>query len=69
MENDGLRDELDRLRGEVEELRERLSAMAANRRIFAAGPAGDIVAMAPGRRPQRLPDGGTALVVWRPTSY
>src|SRR3712207_2398434 len=42
VENDGLRDELERLRDEVEELRSRLSS---GRRVFAAGPAGDIVAV------------------------
>ena len=63
LENDGLRDEVERLRGELEELRERL---AAGRRVFAAGRAGDIVAMQPGRRPERGGPGSTALVVWRP---
>jgi MerR family transcriptional regulator/heat shock protein HspR len=62
-ENDALRDELDRLRGEVEELRSRLSSA---RRVFAAGPAGDIVAVAPGRRPERAGRVSSALVVWRP---
>ncbi len=40
--------------------------LAERRRVFAAGPAGDIVAMAPGRRPARLPAETSALVVWRP---
>ena len=62
-ENDALRDELDRLRGEVEEVRSRLSSA---RRVFAAGPAGDIVAVAPGRRPERMGPASSALVVWRP---
>ena len=62
-ENDALRDELDRMRGEVEELRSRLSSA---RRVFAAGPAGDIVAVAPGRRPERTGTISSALVVWRP---
>jgi len=62
-ENDVLRDELDRLRGEVEELRSRLSS---TRRVFAAGPAGDIVAVAPGRRPERMGPASSALVIWRP---
>jgi MerR family transcriptional regulator/heat shock protein HspR len=62
-ENDALRDELERLRGEAEELRARI---ASARRVFAAGPAGDIVAVAPGRRPQRTGPVSSALVVWRP---
>jgi MerR family transcriptional regulator, heat shock protein HspR len=66
MENDQLRDELDRLRGEVEELRARLSA---GRRVFAAGVAGDIVAMPPGRRPERGGPSASALVVWRPPHH
>jgi MerR family transcriptional regulator/heat shock protein HspR len=62
-ENDALRDEVGRLRAQVEELSSRL---AAGRRVFAAGPAGDIVAVAPGRRPRRAGPVGNALVVWRP---
>src|SRR4051794_33129800 len=50
-ENDALHDELDRLRGEVEELRARLSS---TRRAFAAGPARAILAAAPGPRPGRV---------------
>jgi MerR family transcriptional regulator/heat shock protein HspR len=69
VENDRLRDETARLHEEVAALRERLAALGGNRRVFAAGPAGDIVAMAPGRRPQRAQDGGNALVVWRPTRH
>jgi len=65
-ENDALRDELDRLRGEVEELRSRLSSA---RRVFAAGPAGDIVAVAPGRLPDRMGPASSALVVWRPQGH
>ena len=66
VDNDGLRDELERLRVEVEELRSRLSA---GRRVFAAGPAGDIVAVAPGRRPARPGPASSALVVWRPRNH
>jgi MerR family transcriptional regulator, heat shock protein HspR len=66
VENDDLRDELERLRGEVEELRSRLSS---GRRVFAAGPAGDIVAVAPGRRPRRTEAASSALVVWRPQNH
>ena len=54
------------LRSELEELRSRL---AAGRRVFAAGPAGDIVAVAPGRRPQRPGPASSALVVWRPQTH
>jgi MerR family transcriptional regulator/heat shock protein HspR len=66
LENDRLRDEVDRLRGEIEELRDRLSA---GRRVFAAGRAGDIVAMPPGRRPERGGPASSALVVWRPSAH
>ena len=66
VDNDGLRDEVDRLRAEAEELRFRLSA---GRRVFAAGPAGDIVAVPPGRRPARTGPASSALVVWRPQSH
>ncbi len=62
---------------EVAELAEQVSRLRAERdealalvgrasRVFAAGPAGDIVAMPHGRRPVRRPGAGTALVVWRP---
>jgi len=65
VENDRLREQADRLRAEIDELRHRLSA---GRRVFAAGPAGDIVAIAPGRRPsERLDPSTAALVVWRPS--
>lgn len=64
LENDELREEVRRLADEVERLREQVGP---SRRIFAAGPAGDIVAMALGRRPDRLPPASTSLVVWRPT--
>jgi MerR family transcriptional regulator/heat shock protein HspR len=52
-----LREHVARLREELEDLHVRLST---SRRVFAAGPAGDIVAVPPGRRPP------AALVVWRP---
>jgi MerR family transcriptional regulator/heat shock protein HspR len=55
-ENDALRDELEVVR----------SRLSAARRVFAAGPAGDIVAVAPGRRPERMGPASSALVVWRP---
>jgi len=66
VESDTLRDEVERLRAEVEELHSRL---ASGRRVFAAGPAGDIVAVAPGRRPQRGGPASSALVVWRPQTH
>jgi MerR family transcriptional regulator/heat shock protein HspR len=66
LENDRLRETVDAVRAEVEELRERL---AASRRVFAAGPEGDIVAVAPGRRPRRFDPRSTALVVWRPDAH
>jgi MerR family transcriptional regulator/heat shock protein HspR len=54
-----LRDELDATREELRRTR------AAADRVFAAGAAGDIVAMPQGRRPRRR-EVSTALVVWRP---
>ncbi len=62
-EHDALRDRLSELLAEVEELR---TGLAAGPRVFAAGPAGDVVAMAPGRRPVGVSRGRGALVVWRP---
>ncbi len=61
---DGLREQLVRLSDELSEARARL---ATGQRVFAADPTGDIVAVRPGRRPQRssAPSSG-ALVVWRP---
>ena len=58
----GLREQLDDLLAEIAHLRARVRA---GNRVFAAGPAGDIVAVPPGQRPQR-PVTSTALVVWRP---
>jgi MerR family transcriptional regulator/heat shock protein HspR len=63
LENDRLRSRLDRLTAELAELRSRL---LAGRRVFAADPAGGIVAMSPGQRPERASSPGAALVVWRP---
>lgn len=62
VENERLRGEVDRLAAELDDLRARL---LAGRRVFAADAAGGIVAMAPGRRPERS-SAGSALVVWRP---
>ena len=63
--------EADSLRRKVSQLHDELlaarDAMQRSRRVFAAGPAGDVVAMAAGRRPQRSSFGpGSSLVVWRP---
>src|SRR5512142_678221 len=63
LENERLRGHLDRLTTELDELRSRL---LAGRRVFAADPAGGIVAMSPGQRPERSSTAGSALVVWRP---
>lgn len=63
LENGRLRAEVSRLRADLEELHVRL---ATSRRVFAAGPAGDIVAVQPGRRPERFGSSSGALVVWRP---
>jgi MerR family transcriptional regulator, heat shock protein HspR len=60
----GLREQGQRLLEELALLRARLRTGG---RVFAADPGGDIVAVAPGRRPQR-PATSTALVVWRPRS-
>jgi MerR family transcriptional regulator/heat shock protein HspR len=66
-----LEHEADALRAKVSELTQELEqayvAMQRSQRVFAAGPAGDVVAMQPGRRPVRSAFGpGSALVVWRP---
>ena len=62
--------QVDALRHRVSELSadldQALSAAQRARRVFAAGPAGDVVAVQPGRRPRRTPRTGSALVVWRP---
>jgi MerR family transcriptional regulator/heat shock protein HspR len=65
-----LQRQVDALREETARLHRELAAThAAERgrpRVFAAGAAGDIVALAPGQRPRRPPAAGSALVVWRP---
>jgi MerR family transcriptional regulator/heat shock protein HspR len=63
--------QVDALRHRVRELTEDLEAalgeLQRSRRVFAAGPAGEVVAVPRGRRPDRSAFGpGTALVVWRP---
>jgi MerR family transcriptional regulator/heat shock protein HspR len=62
-ENRALRAQLERVSEDLELLRTRLRAGG---RVFAADRGGDIVAVPPGRRPQR-PATSTALVVWRPS--
>jgi MerR family transcriptional regulator/heat shock protein HspR len=62
LDNERLRGTVGQLMTELEQLRARL---LTGRRVFAADTEGGIVAMAPGRRPQRSASSG-ALVVWRP---
>lgn len=54
-----------RVRDLVDQLEATLSEVQHSRRVFAAGPAGDVVAVPRGRRPDRG-GSGSALVVWRP---
>lgn len=54
--------ELTHLQAEVESLR---IAAGRARRVFAAGPGGEVTAMSAGRRPQKTPSAGH-VVVWRP---
>ena len=66
-----LEGECDRLRAQVRELGDDLAAALAqvqrSRRVFAAAPSGDVVAVQHGRRPGRSSFGASgALVVWRP---
>jgi MerR family transcriptional regulator/heat shock protein HspR len=56
-----LRDRVVELRGQVEAL---TSALGAGSRVFAAGRAGEVVAVRPGQRPSRSVT-SSALVVWR----
>lgn len=58
-----LEDEVRRLHEQVEMLR---SAADPGRRVFAAGPQGEVVAVPRGHRPARVTSSG-ALVVWRPS--
>lgn len=62
LENARLRAHVEQLKTELEVLRSRL---LTGQRVFAADTAGGIVAMAPGRRPERATP-SSALVVWRP---
>jgi MerR family transcriptional regulator/heat shock protein HspR len=59
------------LQARVRELSEELQRVQASaglsRRVFAAGPGGEVVSLLAGRRPDRSAFGpSTALVVWRP---
>ena len=66
----GLENQVQALRARVTELRAELdalkSAIGAGSRVFAAGRAGEVVAVRPGRRPARSVSASQALVVWRP---
>lgn len=65
-QNEALRARLGETLEELQDLRVRL---AGGHRVFAAGPAGDVVAMTRGQRPSGLADSSQrgALVVWRPS--
>src|SRR5665647_2884465 len=58
-----LRVRVSELRGQVDALK---SAMGAGSRVFAAGRAGEVVAVRAGRRPARSVSSSQSLVVWRP---
>lgn len=60
-----LESEVERLRAQVEALR---ALAEPGRRVFTAGPGGDVVAVPRGRRPARTTASG-ALVLWRPTPH
>jgi len=59
-----LEDQVDRLRRQVEALR---SVVEPGRRVFAAGPGGDVVQVQRGQRVRREPTTSGALILWRPT--
>lgn len=65
-----LEDQVDALHSQVADLQAELAraqVMAGlSRRVFAAGPSGEVVTMLPGRRPARSAFAGGTLVVWRP---
>ena len=67
-----LEHEVDVLRARVEQLGDALErsrdSAGGSRRVFAAGPSGEVFAVLPGRRPARSSRDGGALVVWRPVS-
>jgi len=65
-----LEDQVDELRSRLADLAVELertrAAAGLSRRVFAAGPTGEVVTMLPGRRPARSAFAGGALVLWRP---
>ncbi|MDO5535747.1 MAG: helix-turn-helix transcriptional regulator [Propionibacteriaceae bacterium] len=65
-----LENEVEALRHRVRELGEELEAahevIDTGRRVFAAGRAGDVVAVRAGQRPRRATPESRALVLWRP---
>lgn len=66
-----LENQVEALRSRVDELAIELAraraGFAQGRRVFAAGPSGEVVSLLPGRRPARSVMGSAgALVVWRP---
>jgi len=65
-----LENQVQALRSRVVELRTELdalkSAVGSGSRVFAAGRAGEVVAVRAGQRPTRSINPSQALVVWRP---
>ncbi len=54
------------LRTEIAELSRRLEQAESGRRVFAAGRAGEVVAVPAGQRPTRAGSSSRDLMVWRP---
>jgi len=67
-----LENQVQALRARVTELRAELDVMkvaiGSGSRVFAAGRAGEIIAVRAGRRPARSVSSSQSLVVWRPRS-
>jgi MerR family transcriptional regulator/heat shock protein HspR len=65
-----LENQVQSLRARLIELRTELDALksvfGSGSRVFAAGRAGEVVAVRPGQRPNRSVSQSQALVVWRP---
>jgi MerR family transcriptional regulator/heat shock protein HspR len=57
-----LRGRVSELRGQVDTLK---SALGVGSRVFAAGRAGEVVAVRPGQRPAPSVTPSSALVIWR----